>query len=455
MLKRKITEEIAAWKKNESNKALCIIGARQIGKTTAVREFARENYPCFLELNFLRDRMASEVFKDADDADQILLRLSALSAKPLIPHQTLILLDEIQECPEARTAVKFLVEDGRYDYIETGSLLGVKMTEIKSLPVGFEILCSMYPMDLEEFAWAAGVQDGVLRYLKKCYDEGKTVDHVVHQQMMQLFQLYLTVGGMPEVVQRFVDHRNIRECVDLQRNILHLYRADITQYAVKNERMRILDIFNSVPGQLNEKNNRFYLSKINPNSRMREYEGSLVWLIESGTVLPSYSLTEPQNPLKQNEKRNNFRLFLMDVGLLCAALGDDVQKRILNDEKNYNMGSLLENAMAELLCANGFELFYFDSKKIGEVDFVVHRKDFPDLVEIKSGNDYQSHSALDKVRKVKDWTFSQSIVFCRSAGMEKDGIRYLPWYMVMFYKVPAQHDEILNFNFESINLPIE
>ena len=454
MLKRKIDSVLRDWK-NDSHKktALCLIGARQTGKTTAVRMFARQEYSCFLELNFLDNPQARAVFEPEDGVNRILQRISAISQTPLVPGKTLILLDEIQECPQARTAVKFLVEDGRFDYIETGSLLGVKVQDIKSYPVGFETLVNVYPLDFEEFLWAMNVQDSLLEYLAGCFQDRTPVDGFIHGQMLSLFRQYLVIGGMPEAVQVYRDTGNVREAVQIQQRILDLYRLDIAKYTAPRERIKVQDLFASIPSQLNEKSPRFYLTAINPNARLNRYESGLVWLIEAGTVLPCYAVSEPVIPLALQEKRSMFRLFLADTGLLCASLDQNIQARILSQDPSVNIGVLLENMFAQLFTAGGYQLHYFNSKKHGEVDFVLGSQDGVRLAEIKSGNDWKNHAALNNVLKT-GWTFEQTTVFCQSPGEYTEQISYLPWYFILFERKPETPDLIIPpFNFESLDFP--
>lgn len=453
MLKRKIEQTLKNWKADPQKKALCIIGARQVGKTTAVRQFAAQAYECFLELNFLDDREAARIFESETGTEQILLRLSAYARQPLVPGKTLILLDEVQECPQARTAVKFLVEDGRYDYVETGSLLGVKVKEIRSYPVGFETLVNMYPLDFEEFLWAVNLPDPVMNHLAAAYRDRVPVDEVIHHQMMNLFRQYLVIGGMPAAVQTFLDTRNVKETVLVQKRIMDLYRLDIAKYAEVKDRAKIQDLFESVPAQLYEKSPRFYLTSVSPNARLNRYESGLVWLIESGTVLPSYAVSEPVVPLKLNEKRSMFRLFLCDTGLLCASMDQNLQARILSEDPSVNIGSLLENAFAQLFVSGGFVLDYFNSKKYGEVDFVLGDTDGIMLAEIKSGSDWKKHPALSKVQKA-GWRFERSVVFCQSRGEYTEATDYLPWYFILFVRRQIQEDLVIPpFDFENMEFP--
>ena len=441
MLYRKAYDRLLEWKSQPKKKALCIMGARQIGKTTVIRQFGKDNYECFVEINFITNTDAAKIFEGNLDANTIITNLTAYTRKPMVPGKTLVLLDEIQACPEARTAIKFLVEDGRFDYIESGSLLGVKYKEVRSYPVGFEELYQMYPMDLEEYLWANGVQKSTIQYLKNCYENGTPVTDAIHQTMNKLFYSYIVVGGMPDVVQTYVDTHDIARVITRQNEILELYRLDIAQYAQDNEKIKVRAIFDSIPSQLNDKKRRFILTALDPNGRQLRYVDSFNWLADAGVALPCYNVVEPQTPLRLNEKHNLFKLFMGDTGLLCAACMENVQFGILNGDLQINMGSILENMMAQQLKANGFHLNYFDSKKSGEIDFVIQNGLGIELLEIKSGNDFKKHSALDRVRRIEGWKFNRSMVFCKGNIEIEDDVQYYPWYMIMFataYQIPKE-----------------
>lgn len=427
-------DTLESWKEQDKKKALCIIGARQIGKTTIVREFAKNNYKKFIELNFLSDESLSEIFSNDLNADSIITKITAYTRMALEPGNTLILLDEIQECPNARTAIKFLVEDGRFDYIETGSMLGVRYKEVKSYPVGFEEVVYMYPMNFYEFAVANGVQTSTFDILEDCYKNNKEVDNIIDGYMKKLFYLFCVVGGMPEVVQTYIDTKDIGKVINLQLQISELYRLDMSKYAVGNDKTKIKEIYDSIPSQLNNKNRRFFLSKIDKNGRQNRYENSFNWLADAGIAIPVYNVCEPQAPLALNEKRNLFKLFMGDTGLLSAKSLDSIQFNLLQGDVSINNGSILENLFAQELKTNGFILYYYDSKKHGELDFVVQNNSGVDLIEVKSGNDYKNHNALDNVSEVDEWLFNKKVIFCKG-NVEVDGeYLYLPWYMIMFYK---------------------
>lgn len=432
MLTRKASSKLLSWKKSPMRKALLLTGARQIGKTTLVRQFAHQHYKHFAELNFLIDQNAQAIFAGDLDAKTIISNLTAYLQTPLEPGTTLVLLDEIQECPRARTAIKALVEDGRFDYIETGSLLGVRVNEVPSYPVGFEEQYRMHPLDFEEFCQANGLQDATIKELKRCFEERRPVSPSMHGTMLKLFQLYLVIGGMPEVVQRYADTHDVAQAVQLQQDILALYRQDIAKYAEGEDRSKIRDIFDAVPSQLEEKNRRFVLAHLSKTARQERYKSSFLWLTDAGVTLPCYNVTSPVPPLAASQRRNLFKLFLNDVGLLCAGSLENVQIDLLQGDLDVNMGSITENAIAQELSAHGFSICYFNDKRLGEVDFVVQSGKRVLPIEVKSGNDWTRHNALDHVLSISEWNLEQAYVLCKG-NLHVDGkIVYLPLYMAMF-----------------------
>ena len=434
MLTREFEEKLLSWKNNPHKKAFCIFGARQIGKTTTVREFAKKHYEHFCEINFFETPKAKEIFDGDLDADTIIMGISAITKLKLEPKKTLIFLDEIQKCPNARCAIKFLVEDGRFDYIESGSLLGGNVEDIPSLPVGFEEEHNMYPMSFKEFAAANGIQKETFDYLEDCFKNLKPVSDVIHTTMKKLFYAYLVVGGMPEAVQVFLDTHDIARVIEYQNSILSKYRQDISQYAPQSDKVKIKAIYDSIPSQLAQKNRRFMVNSVDKNARLLRYQDSFNWLVDAGVALPCYNTSAPIMPLALNEKRSLFKLFSNDVGLLCAASMSDIQFDLLQGDVSVNLGSVLENAIAQELQCNGFELRYYDSNKIGEIDFVIKIGNQVVAVEAKSGNDYTEHVALKNVLNVADWNIEKAFVLCKGNVQKKEKITYLPWYMMMFIK---------------------
>ncbi|HPB17388.1 MAG TPA: AAA family ATPase, partial [Clostridia bacterium] len=289
MLRRKIDNELLKWKQNHNKTALLITGARQVGKTASIRQFGKNHYSNFIEINFITDTNANKIFNDSLRADDIILNLSTFVKKALIPGKTLIFLDEIQECPNARTAIKFLVEDGRFDYIESGSLLGVSYKEIPSLPVGYEEIQQMYPMDFEEFLWANNIQEDTINYLKECFMNERYISDIIHEEIKKLFQRYMIIGGMPAVVAKFVETKDIGQVINIQKRIMELYRQDITKYS-DSEKMKIRQIFDHIPAELNKNNKRFTMSDINKNAKYHRYESGFMWLTDAGVSLPCYNI---------------------------------------------------------------------------------------------------------------------------------------------------------------------
>lgn len=441
MLKRKAWEILDEWRKAKRKKALLITGARQIGKTTLVRDFAARNYDAFAELNFLESPRAQDIFAGDLDAGTIISNMTAYLRTPLKPGRTLVLFDEIQECPAARTAIKFLVEDGRFDYIETGSLLGVKTQEVASYPVGFEERLQMFPLDFEEFCWANGVQAGTIDLLRSCFEQRSYVNDSVHETMLKLYYAYLVIGGMPEVVQRYVDTDDVAQAMRLQEDLLALYRVDIAKYA--DEKTKVREIFDAIPSQLDDKNRRFVLADLKKSARQDRYSSSFLWLADAGVALPCYNVTAPVAPLRQNEKHGLFKLFMCDVGLLCAASMGDIQFDLLKGDLTVNMGSIMENVVAQELKAHGFSLDYFNAKRYGEVDFIVQDGSAVVPIEVKSGNDWKSHRALDNVLSVEEWGLSNGYVLCKGNVAQEGKLTYLPLYMTMFLKPRSKRDALV------------
>lgn len=432
MLYRKAIEKFEEWKKKENKKALLVTGARQIGKTFLIREFAHKNYENFVEINFVTQESAKLIFKGDLNTDSIIQGITAFTKQKLEPGKTLIFFDEIQECPNARTAIKFLVDDGRFDYIESGSLLGVQYKTVKSYPVGYEHIVQMFPMTFEEFCIACGVQKSTFKLLEDCFNNLEPIAESIHNTMKQLFQVYVIVGGMPAVVQEYVISHDIAKVVEIQKDILSLYRQDIAKYSEK-DREKISAIFDNIPSQLDSKNRRFKINSIRSTARMERYEESFVWLKDAGVAIPCYNVVAPQVPLKLNEQSNLFKLYMADSGLLCASCIDNVQFSILNGDLSVNMGSILENVYAQELSSKNFEV-YFLNKKFGEIDFLIQNSGKVIPLEIKSGTDYKKHAALNNVLAVEEWKLNKAFVFCSGNVEKEENIVYLPWYMIMFIK---------------------
>ena len=447
MLKRKIDSYLCdVFLKDK--KALLVTGARQTGKTFSIRHFGEANFAHFIEINFAENPSAKRIFDGASGCDDILLRLSAFVDKPLVKGETLLFFDEVQECPEAVTAIKFLVEEGSYRYLLSGSLLGVELKDLRSEPVGYMDVVELFPLDFEEFVLALGLSAAVLDSIKDAWNKREPVDAVVHERMMRLFRLYLVVGGMPAVVQHYLDTNNLQDVIREQQAIIRLYKRDIAKYDPANK-LYIQEIFNLIPPELNAKNKRFILKELNEKARFSRYESGFLWLKDAGVALPTYNIEEPKQPLLLNKQRNLFKLFLNDVGLLAAMYGDNIQLRLLEKDTNINYGSVFENLVAQELCAHGFgqnhDLFYFNSKKQGELDFVVEQHGEVLPIEVKSGKNYERHRALCNVMANDDYSIPRAIVFCQDNVQINDNVTYLPIYMLMFMQHEQTEDVIYKF----------
>lgn len=437
MINRKVYQTIREFFVNET-RALLVTGARQVGKTYAIRQIGNEVFENVIEINFIEQPDALELFNHPKSADEMLMRMSAFTRKKMIPGKTLVFFDEIQECEEMVTAIKFLVDDGRYRYVMSGSLLGVELKDLRSVPVGYMGELEMCPLDFEEFSKALGIDEEVIDHLKECYETQTPVDGFIHKRMVELVRLYMIVGGMPAVVQKYLDTNNLRSVLNNQRDIIRTYKRDITKYD-KERKLQIEEIFNLIPSELNAKNKRFILKELNEKARFNRYESGFLWLKDAGVAIPTYNVEEPTIPLLLNKQRNLFKLFLNDVGLLAAMYGGNIQIRLLNN-LNVNYGAAFENLVAQELYAHGFamghDLFYFNSKKQGELDFIVEYQGEVTPIEVKSGKDYDRHRALANIMDNKRYNIPKALVFCQENIMIKERLVYLPIYMIMF----LQHD---------------
>ena len=440
MIERKVEQRLERFR--QEDKALLITGARQVGKTFIIREFGKQAYQSFIEINFLEDKTAASLFENARDSRDLLLRLSAIADKPLIPGQTLIFFDEVQECPEIVTAIKFLVEEGSYRYILSGSLLGVDLKDIRSVPVGYMDIVQMYPLDFEEFALANRVSPNVIDALREAFEEKRPVDAVVHERMMALFRLYLVVGGMPAAVMKYLETNNLRDVIGEQQAIIENYKKDIARYDPE-EKLYLEDIFDLIPSELNCKNKRFILKNLNENFKFSRYSNSFLWLKDAGVALPTFCVAEPTVPLRLSKSSNLFKLFLSDVGLLASMYMDHIQVKILNGEKSINFGAVYENAAAQELKAHGFDLYYFNSKKQGELDFLIERNGHVLPIEIKSGKDYTKHAALSNVLANEDYDIPEAYVFQNDNVSQTGKITYYPIYMLMFVEKQDQSGDMV------------
>lgn len=388
MLKRKIEQKLMDWKNSENHKPLIIKGCRQCGKTFSVLDFVRKNYKNVVYMNFFENPDYASVFAGSLEVDNIVMMLSALlgSAAVFESGQTVLVLDEIQECPEARTALKFFQIDGRYDVIGTGSLLGVKGygKEPKSIPVGSETVMDMYPLDFEEFLWANGITDPVIGMLKKCLDEEAPVPEALHNRMKQLLLQYVVVGGMPDVVQTFVNTKQMNEVLRIQRDIVRSYEDDMVKYAEGKDKPRIRECFQSIPRQLSKENKKFQYSVVKKGSTASKYIGSLQWIEDAGIIVRCHNLSITELPLDGNAEEDVFKVYMRDCGLFVSMLEDGTQYDILQGNLYGYKGAIFENLIADIFGKMGRKLYYFRKESGLEVDFVIRYQGQCTLVEVKA-----------------------------------------------------------------------
>ena len=428
-----------------------VIGARQVGKSYIIDAFTSSNYSSVIKIDFIENPDYISIFEDAQGAEDILLRLSALFGEKMIPGQTIVFFDEVQECKELITQIKYLIQEGSYDYILSGSLLGTVFKDIVSAPVGYMDIMEMYPLDFEEFAWANGVGAKVIDALRKCFEQKQLVDSFVHERMMALFELYLIVGGMPAAVSAYLDSKNLRKVAEEQRAILRLYKRDISKYDEQN-RLYLNEIFDLIPSELNAKNKRFIFKNLHDKARFDKYYDSFLWLKNAGVALPVHVADEPRVPLLLSKSQNLFKLFSNDVGLLAAQYGNEIQLKILQHETSINFGSIYENVAAQELTAHGYALYYYNSKKFGELDFVIETNGKVLPIEIKSGKDYYRHNAMDNCLGITEYGIEEGYVFCNGNVENKGKVTYFPIYMLMFLQKSEMPSEIVfNTDFSDLN----
>ena len=439
MIDREMKTTINNWIL-QGKEAFLLTGARQIGKTYLIRECLKESKYDYVELNFIERPELVELFENATNAQDLLMRLSLITDKQLNKGKTIIFFDEIQEFKDIVTRIKFLVEEGSFRYIMSGSLLGVELNDLRSAPVGYLRIEDMYPLTVKEFMKAVGIKENILEMLEECYKKQQQVDEFVHKKMLDVFYLYLIVGGMPEAVAVYTETNDLARVAAVHQKIMRLYKADFTKYET-TYKLKLREIYDSMPGQLDSKNKRFKINTLGKGLNYDRVANDFLWLKDAGVAIPVYNINEPKLPLIISENRNLFKLFFSDVGILTNQYSDQVKIAILNKEKSINNGALFENVVAQELLANGFNLYYFNNKKQGELDFVIELDGKVTPLEIKSGKDYKKHFALSKVSAVENWEFGRKIIFCSGNVEEEEGMEYLPWYLAMFYQVNKEPKE--------------
>ena len=441
MFKRKIYDKLLEWKtESDGRTALLIEGARRVGKSTVVEEFAKNEYESYILIDFSRaSKAVKELFEDISDLDYLFLQLQLQYKVDLHERRSLIIFDEVQQCPLARQAIKALVADHRYDYVETGSLISIKRNVKDILIPSEERKISMYPMDHEEFLWAVG-DITTIPLLKKVFDSGKPVGAQIHRKLMRDFRLYMLVGGMPQAVNEYIETNNFRKVDQIKRDILNLYEDDFKKIDPTG---KLSSLFDAIPAQLNKNASRYQVSSVLNGERAENILESIAELKDSKTVLVSYHANDPNAGMSNNKDLGKFKLFLSDTGLFTTLMFKDrdfteniIYEKLLNDKLSANLGYLYENAVAQILTANGNALFYHtfmneSTRRNYEIDFILARKNKVCPIEVKSSG-YKTHSSLDAFsRKFSDRILDKYLIYTKDFAKDED-IFCLPTYLVQF-----------------------
>lgn len=440
MLKRKISNKIEEYLKSDSKKMMIIDGARQIGKSFIIRHIGQDMFENFIEVNMEEDKLNDRLFADATSVEKFYIALSSFAGEKMKEREnTLIFIDEIQAYPHLLTLVKFLMSDNRFRYIASGSLLGVTLRKTQSIPIGSIERVHMYPLDFEEFLWANNVGEIAIAEMLNCFEKEVSLTEGLHDRMMTLFRYYLMVGGLPEVVDTFVNEKNIVLVRNIHREIIDLYSNDAAKYENESSRkLKIQRIYKMIPSSLENTKKRIVVKDIDgvKGKRTSDYQNEFDYLVSSGIALEVDAISKPSFPLIQNAGKNLLKLYLNDVGLYTSLLYQNNIKPILDDVESINLGNVYKNVVAQELKSHSHNLYYYDNKKIGEVDFLVD--DYKNLtampIEVKSGKDYHNHKALNKFMNVEEYNIKKSIVLSNERQIcRKDNILYLPIYFVMFF----------------------
>jgi len=436
MLYRKIKEKIE-YKLQNNNKILVVDGARQVGKTFLLRVIGKKLYKNFHEINLLDDFNSYKVFEKIKNAQDFYLQLSSYFGRELgDKNDTIIFLDEIQVYPHILTMLKFLKDDDKFSYICSGSELGITLNKTTSIPMGYIDILKMYPLDFEEFLYANGVGDDVVTNLKDSFNKKESISEALHIRIMDLFRKYLLVGGMPDAVNNYLKNNNIQLVRDIHTEIINFYKDDATKYDKQNK-LKIMRIYDSIPSQLSNKKKRIVIKNIeNIKGKTRSnYQNEFDYLLFSGIALGVDAISNPVFPLVQSEDKNLLKLYLNDVGLLSNIYYKENIRPILDDSLSINLGALYENVVAMELTNHGHKLFYYDNKKNGEIDFLVDDYDNTAVtpIEVKSGKDYKIHSALNVYLNSGKYNVKNGYVLSNNRIVESNNnIFYLPIYYMMF-----------------------
>lgn len=441
MLFRKIATRIEEYLSSDSDRMLLIDGARQIGKSYIIRHVGEMMFPNYIEINMEEDKLGDRVFADAKTTKDFYMALSVVAGDKMKQREnTLVFLDEIQAYDHLLTLVKFLMKEKKFTYIAGGSLLGVTLKNTQSVPMGSLDIQHMYPMDFEEFLYANGVGEFAIDSMKESFHKQEALSEAMHNKLMDLFKKYLLVGGLPKAVEIFVASRNVVEFRSIQKEVHDLYGVDATKYEEEHDKkLKIRRIFDMIPSNLENKKKRVVIKDIEDKKwkRSNDYLDEFDYLISSGITLEVKAISTPTYPLVENSGKNLLKLYMNDVGILSGIFYRNNIKAVMSDIKSINLGSVYETVVAQELKAHGYDLYYYDNKKNGEVDYLIDDTDnlsnIP--IEVKSGKDYSVHSALDKFVSNDDYNINKAYVLSNERNVYvKNGIIYMPIYYVMFFQ---------------------
>lgn len=434
---RKIESYIKEYLNSQTNKILCINGARQVGKSYIIRKLCNQHFKNYIELNMANDKVGDQLFKNVKTIDEFYIETSVIAGEKMFARDnTIIFIDEIQEYPQLLTLLKPLSEDNKYRYICSGSALGVSLINTTLIPIGTIIEKKMYPMDFEEFLLANSIGQNVINHLKQCYQEKKSIELSLHNKILQLFKTYLIVGGMPDAIKTYIETKNIIKVREIQQNIINYYGMDASKYDIEHK-LKIKRIYDLVPSNIENKVKRIQYTKIenNNDARYTNYIDEFDYLFSSGIVLNTKAISEPKFPLIQSSSKNLIKLYLNDVGLLTNILYKNNINAILNDQKGVNLGAVYETVVAEELSSHNHQLFYYDRKNVGEVDYLIDDYDSLSILplEIKSGKDYLNFKVLPKLLKEPNYRIQNGYVFSNNQEVKIDEkIIFMPIYYIMF-----------------------
>lgn len=444
MLYRKIASKIESFLKSEKKRMLVVSGARQVGKSYIIREVGMRLYSNFIEVNMEEDKQSNRLFENARTVEDFMIALSTIAgAKMKDSEKTLVFIDEIQAYSHLLTLAKFLVEDGRFTYIASGSQLGIALKTTQSIPIGSIELLSMYPLDFEEFLIANGVGELLINEMRRKFEAKEALNESLHMKVMDYFRKYLLVGGMPSAVNTYLSEHNMVSVRNIHRDINLLYKNDAAKYESESLRkLKIQRIYDMVPSNLEKVKKRIVAKDIElkKGKRMADYQDEFEYLISSGITLEVQAISKPSYPLVENSGKNLLKLYMSDIGLLTGILYHNDVLPIMNDKCGVNLGSVYENVVAQELKAHGFKLYYYDNKKNGEVDFLIDSVDLMSVlpIEVKSGKDYYIHTALNNLLKVNEYKITNGIVFSNEEKVYNNGnVIYMPIYYVMFLRSSA------------------